>query len=230
MNIVYRTHPGDGQKPRPAWFSKRASLANLLRVFGRSHQYHFLVDGDDSAFAQVLHDFAGRFGVTPVTTIINENHSARAFRRMLDYACELPCVVYCVEDDYLHRQGAAKVLEEGSLGLGSVADYLTLYDHPAHYSPSCATRLHAGNLCHWRETPSTTCTFAVKAETLREDRSIWESHCSEVPDWIHDNEAFTELVKGRQGRTIASSIPAFSTHCESEWLAPLVDWEEVNRG
>lgn len=229
MNIVYRIHPGEGSKLRPDWFSKRASLANLLRVFGREHQYHFIVDGEDATFNANLCEFVKQFRLAPTMTFINERHSARAFRRMLDYACALTGMLYLVEDDYLHRRCAAQVLVEGVLGSDSVADYVTLYDHPGRYPPDGVTRLQLGYHCHWRETPSTTCTFAVKAETLREDRSIWESHCSEVPDWIHDNDAFIELTTGRQGRTVASSVPAFSTHCEERWLAPLVDWAEVNR-
>ncbi len=225
MQIVYRTSPGNGKKPRPDWFSKRSCLSNLLRVFGRGHRYHFIVDGENSTFNRNLCEFVKQFRLAPTMTLINENHSARAFRRMLDYACALNGNLYLVEDDYLHRPGVVEVLEEGVQNYGH---YATGYDHRDKYPPDGATRLHLGEHSHWRETPSTTCTFAVKAETLREDRSIWESHCSEVPDWIHDNEAFNELVKGRQGRTIASSIPAFSTHCESDWLAPLIDWEKVN--
>ena len=223
MNIVYRIHPGAGSKPRPGWFSKWKCLDCLLTVFGREHQYHFIVDGGDESYMRQVAGFAQDRGVNPLMILIDERHSARAFRRMLDYACWLNGPLYLVEDDYLHRPGVVEVLEEGVL----LFDYATAYDHPNKY-PDGVTRLHLGEHSHWRETPSTTCTFAVKAETLREDRSIWESHCSEVPDWIHDNEAFTELVKGRQGRTIASSIPAFSTHCESDWLAPLIDWEKVN--
>jgi hypothetical protein len=246
MQIVYRTYPGDGRKPRPEWFSKRACLANLLRVFGRDHQYHFIIDGGNGAYCQELYDFAKRLGVAPIVTEINERHNARAFRRTLDYACSLEGHLYLVEDDYLHRSGADAVLNEG----GQCWDYCTCYDHPDKYlfsehavneppllPATELTRLYLGERCHWFETPSTTATFAVRAETLRADREIWEHFSQDAFGWVRDHLAFTEIIKRGdrvafteiiKRRSLASTIPAYSTHCETRWLAPLVDWAEVN--
>ncbi len=227
MQVVYRSHPKEGQKKRPDWYSPWKCLQNLIQVFGGGrHQWHFIIDGGDHLFASQVEEFAVNRGIHPCVLEINENHNARAFRRMLDYVEPLGGILYLVENDYLHLPNADVVLEEGFQGCGH---YVTCYDHRDKYPPCGSTRLHLGQRCHYRETPSTTCTFAVNAETLRKDRLIWESHCSEMPDWIHDNEAFAELTTGRQARTVVSSVPAFSTHCEEKWLAPLIDWEEVNR-
>lgn len=232
MHIVYRTYPGEGSKPRPEWYSKRACLANLLRVFGPDHQYHFLVDGGGQAFCEELDGFARNLGVAPVVTPLNERQNGGAFRRMLDYSCSLRGLLYLVEDDYLHRPGAAQVLAEGS----EHWDYVTGYDHPDKYSPSepyCYAEkpsiLHAGQWCHWREVPSTTGTFAVQSIVLCEDQSVWETWCRPELGWARDHQCFTELTQGRQGATVASTVPAFSTHCESQWLAPVVDWSRVSK-
>jgi len=161
----------------------------------------------------------------PIFQAISVNHNAKAFRFALDYACQLDGLVYMVEDDYIHRHGAAQVLEEGVQGLGGVFDYVSTYDHPDKMPPTSFTRLHLGKWCHWRESVLTTATFAVDAETLRQDRKIWEYFSTDECGWVRDHLAFSEITKKR---TLATTVPAFSTHCESEWLAPLVDWAEVN--
>ena len=44
----------------------------------------------------------------------------------------------------------------------------------------------------------------------------------------YDFELFTELIN-KQHRKIVSCIPGVSTHGETQWLSPLIDWEtEIN--
>jgi len=81
-------------------------------------------------------------------------------------------LVYFCEDDYLHKESAPVLLEEGI----KRADYVTLYDHPDKY-----TRFYNGGefskviktaSSHWRYTASTCMTFGCKVKTLREDEEI----------------------------------------------------------
>jgi len=225
MNIVYRTHPGEGQKPRPPWYSKWNCLANLLRVFGPEHQYHFMVDCADNDYLLQLKSMANAVGIEPVFNNFQSVNNANAFRIALDYACTLDGLLYLCEDDYLHRPGAARVLDEGVRGVDRTVGYATCYDHPDKYLPRAFTRLHLGGCCHWREVRSTTGTFAVMAEMLREDRDIWERYSTDECGWARDHAAFMEITERRM---LLSSVPAYSTHCESAFLAPLVDWAEVN--
>lgn len=133
---------------------------------------------------------------------------------------------YMVEDDYLHLPGSRAVLLEG-LKLG---DYVTLYDHPDKYmtggpNPHVqdgaeVSRVYLSKSCHWKQTNSTTMTWATRVETLKQDKDVWwkfsEGTCAD------DFKAFMSL-----DRLTISSIPGWSTHGEKMWLAPLTRWKDV---
>ena len=133
---------------------------------------------------------------------------------MLDYVTNKKfhpdTILYFVEDDYLHLPGWLDVLLEGF----SIpeADYVTLYDHKDKYFfpmyKELKSRLFATRSCHFRETPSTTQTFATRFKTLLRDLPIHQKY-SEGRDISQDHEKFLEL--GRQGATLISSIPGWST-------------------
>ncbi len=105
---------------------------------------------------------------------------------------------------------------------------------------------------HWRETPSTTMTFAAKVKTLKADYKIFMANPDKgIPlDFI----TFLKLTKQRgivtaasvwksprallavvmnmfapfrKKRLLISCIPGRSTHCEKRWLSPLTDWTKV---
>ncbi|MBQ4403100.1 MAG: hypothetical protein II857_01695 [Selenomonadaceae bacterium] len=106
---------------------------------------------------------------------------------------------------------------------------------------------------HWRSTVSTTMTFAAKAKTLIEDRDVWNRFCvGKIPadfpafiiltgqDDLNEAKRFSEkgwenlaelvvknYLSGRKKRLLISPIPAFSTHTETAYLSPLVDWSRV---
>lgn len=226
MHIIYRTCSAVSQKPRPAWFSKEACLRNLAKVFSRwGNRFHIVCDGemwpggDDICFSGDVEWLQ-----------INEHHNAKSFLAALDYACTLGGDLYLVEDDFLHLPGAAEVLADGL----DHFDYVTGYDHPDKYllghvgfeaESDMYTLPVLGNYCHFKGTCSTVMTFAVKADTLREDAKIWRRWSQEKYGCTRDHLAFCELRA--KGRTVGSSLPAYSTHCEPDWLAPLVDWEAV---
>ena len=143
--------------------------------------------------------------------------------------------VYFLEDDYLHRPDACKILMEGL----TIADYVTLYDHPDKYvnatEPEGNVEVRGGGedtkviltpSSHWKFTNSTTMTFAVTTGTLLKDKKIWHDFLlkREVP--MYDYEVFACLRK-KSGRTIASPIPGYSTHCEIKFLTPLINWNEI---
>lgn len=139
--------------------------------------------------------------------------------------------MYFVENDYLHLPNSYNILKEG-LDFGIA--YVTLYDHPDKYldpsiggNPYCqggaeSTKVYLTPSTHWKITNSTTMTFASRVEYLREDEEIirrWTS--GSYPD---DFKMFLELNK--KGRNVLSSIPAYSTHGESQWLSPLINWRK----
>jgi hypothetical protein len=137
--------------------------------------------------------------------------------------------IYFVEDDYLHLPNSYKVLMEGL----ERADYCSLYDHNDKYmdpSPNKyiteggeETKVILTKSTHWKLTNSTTMTFASTAKILREDKDIWMK-------WTQgshpmDFDAFIELRN--KGRTLITPIPSYSTHTETMWLAPLIDWSKI---
>lgn len=133
-------------------------------------------------------------------------------------------IIYIVENDYLHRPKWCEILLEG---FETDADYITLYDHPDKYTdyPDLQSKIFVTKSCHWRTVPSTTNTFAVKYKTLMEDMDLHKYYAEfGVQGLAHDHTKFLDL--GKRRRTIISSIPGYSTHCNN-YLSPLTDWSKV---
>jgi len=148
-----------------------------------------------------------------------------AMERFLDNT-----LVYFAEDDYIYRQNAPEIIEEGL----TVADYSTGYDHPDKYinhneggNPFIEqggelTRVLVSKNIHWKQTNSTCMTFATTLKTIKQDYAVFARGCSSnIPA---DFRIFCDL-RQYQNRTLVSCIPAVSTHGETEWLAKFVDWD-----
>ena len=140
--------------------------------------------------------------------------------------------VYFAEDDYIYKEEAPKIIEEGL----NIADYSSGYDHPDKYINSNnggtnpfisnggeLTRVVITENRHWKFTNSCCMTFASKIKTLKEDFLIFKYHCA--TGYPYDFRIFGDLRK--KGRKLASCIPAVSTHGETEWLSKFVDWEQI---
>lgn len=124
--------------------------------------------------------------------------------------------IYFAEDDYLYKKDSGFLLEEALL----LVDYATLYDHGDKYknfngqpNPFLSwlgedTNLFRTKSTHWKLTNSTTMTFAAKSSTIKDDFGIISKHLNgHIP---LDFQMF--LALGNKGKTLASSIPGFSTH------------------
>jgi hypothetical protein len=143
-------------------------------------------------------------------------------------------IVYFVEDDYLHTPDALVKLVE--FFEEKHPDYATLYDHPARYNgqdfdrPGGEQIIHSGSH-HWRTQESTCMTFAARVETLRWDYARISAYLGTVHP--QDRELFMHLQslgrypRCKPQRTLWGPIPSLATHCETEWLAPCVNWEAI---
>jgi hypothetical protein len=130
-------------------------------------------------------------------------------------------IVYLCEDDYFHRAGAMKILEEGL----DIAEYVTLYDHPDKYVGNGPNPfvIHEGEValvrktetCHWKFTNSTTLTFASRVGTLRYDEDVHVKWCAQGKSL--DFNLFIDLGS-MKGRTLISSMPGYSTHLQPPWV------------
>jgi hypothetical protein len=237
MKILYRISDGGNAKTKLAHATKKHCMENCMQVFGKESIRVFA----DNCQGHTLEMIQG-LGLDFETIALG---NAMSWRHVAEYAIQnLPSneIVYLLEDDYLHKPLAARALEEAF----SFADYATLYDHPDKYiSPEKGgpnpyvengaekTRVWLSKSCHWKQTNSTTMTFAAQVKTLAEDKAVWWECTSK--GFPNDFEAFQKLqglgswenaLFGKK-RILVSSIPGLSTHAETAWLSPLENWENI---
>jgi hypothetical protein len=133
-------------------------------------------------------------------------------------------IVYFLEDDYIHKPEWIKVLREG-FSIPS-ADYVTLFDHRDKYSSPQYHNLHSRifhtQTCHWRTTPSTTNTYAMRFSTLQRDAAVHRDF-SLGRSITADHDKFCALSERRS--VLVSSIPGWATHDEPEFASPCADWQ-----
>jgi hypothetical protein len=200
-------------KKRPPGFSREACHRNLLATSdSRVHFTYFLdVVKENDHFIQ---DQAIK---------IKEGTESGSFLRMLEHVEKLDLhpdtIVYFLEDDYIHRPGWVDVLFEG---FSTQADYVTLYDHSDKYTayPKLKSQIFVTPSCHWRTTPSTTNTYAMRFSTLKYDMAI-HRRFSTGRKVTADHAKFCYLQK--KGATLISPMPGWSTHADPEFASPCVD-------
>ena len=213
-------------KVRPSWFSRKACRNSILEA-----------DDGETLFIDYYDENRGPIEAhflpqTPTPSnhkliIANHGEEAAAFLGVLEVALSLEGnpTVYIVEDDYLHYGNCMDAVEAG---LSTGASYVTLYDHADKYTSygNLQTSLRVAGGVHWRTTPSTTNTYAFKLNTLKRDIAIHRKHSTGV-SISTDHQKFLELWSA--GSSLISCIPSMSTHCETEFLAPNVDWEKISK-
>jgi hypothetical protein len=156
--------------------------------------------------------FVSQPGVKVIETNLGNSGS---FLKQLELACQAETMfAYFCEDDYIHRQEAARLVIEGLRW----SNYVTLYDHPDKYLRERGYgeigRTLKSETWHWRQTISTTNTFGANLGMLRQDMDTFRKHSQgPVPA---DHQQWVEL--GQKKRTLTVAIPgaAFNTHrvCE----------------
>ena len=116
------------------------------------------------------------------------------------------------------------MIEEGL----SIADYASLYDHPDKYinhdaggNPGVSnggepTRVMLTATSHWKNTNSTTMTFASRIKTLKTDRDVMIKYLvnQNVP---LDYRMWLELL---QTKTLVTPLPGRATHTDMNSLSP----------
>jgi hypothetical protein len=179
------------------------------------------------------YDFLTKY-IEPTKILRTALNNAGAFMYSVKYAIEHfdeNEAIYLAEDDYIYREEAPMVIEEGL----SIGDYSSGYDHPDKYvnhnqggpNPFISeggevTRVLMTKHKHWKLTNSCCMTFATKVKTLKEDYTTYQKYCSTTHPY--DFQMFCELIRDKR-RKIVSCIPGVSTHGETTWLSKLIDWE-----
>lgn len=139
--------------------------------------------------------------------------------------------IYFAEDDYIYTPEAPNIINEGL----DIGDYCSGYDHPDKYINTLdggdnkfiinggeLTRVLLSQNKHWKKTNSLTMTFAAKIKTLKKDYHIFVKGATN--NIINDFAIFYELGTS-YNRNIITSIPGVSTHSETKYLSPLINWE-----
>ncbi len=229
MKIIYRISDAGYNKVKPDYIGNEQCLKNATEVF-KDADWSIIADN----ISPETNDMVQRYKSRDCINYVSVGHGAGTFNIALDEALMYPDdeIIYFIENDYLHKPGSQRILEEGfSLG----ADFVSLYDHPDKYldpskggNPYCGggaenTRVYLTNSCHWKVTNSTTMTFAVKVKTLRKIEPILRKHTSKTHP--NDFKMFTELQQNN--KLLITSIPGHSTHGETAWLTPLTNWSKI---
>jgi len=229
MKIIYRISDAGYSKVKPAYIHNSACLKNFCNIFFEHiHDIVVIADNCGERTINMIKHYIDPIAIEQVSV----GHGAGTFNLALDKALKLNDdeIVYFVENDYLHKPGADRILKEG-FGLGY--DYVALYDHPDKYINGAnpfvedggeVTRLMLTDSCHWKLTNSTTMTFAAKVSTLKQDESILR----EFTSGTHPNDfpMFLTLRNEKQ-RGLITPVPGYSTHGETAWLSPLTDWSKI---
>ena len=232
MKIYYRISDTGYNKVKPDYITNENCLKNFCNVFFEyTHDIHVIADNVSLETRNMIQKYIDPHNITYVSV----GHGAGTFNLALNEALngEDPDeIVYFVENDYIHLKGSPDVLKE-IVGLG--ADYGTLYIHPDKFIPpnkggnpevdydgGYLTRVYRGKTELYHLTNSTTMTFASTVGTLKEDEPILRRHTSGT----HPNDFHMFLELRDEGKSLLCPLNTYSTHGETQWLAPLYKTEE----
>lgn len=218
-------------KQRPEWYSKEKCWGKMLEADNKLINITVCFDDqpNENHFLRNWNYYSEKYGFKMVTMVGGDD--ARSFLNVLNYIekqnLDPNTIIYILEDDYLHAPNWENILLEAFEYIN--ADYVTLYDHPDKYFLPMYSGLQSGVYpspsCHWRTTPSTTNTYACKFETLLKHIEIHKQFCDLEKGYTRDHDKFTHLWS--IGSNLISSIPGYVTHCESQFLSPIVDWSKI---
>lgn len=229
IHIFYRICDHGYPKQKPDYITKENCLKNAVVVFpiNKVH-WHVIADNVCEETYQMILKYIPENRIERVSV----GHGAGTFRLAYDKAIKLKDneLIYFLEDDYLHLPESLDCLIEAARS--SEEDYITLYDHPDKYSYfnggtsfiGAKKSIYFTGHRHWRTTSSTTMTFAAFVDVLKRDKPIfWRWTETKHP---YDFQIFVELGLLRHARVI-SPIPSLSTHGETAFLAPGINWADV---
>lgn len=227
MKIIYRISDGGNIKNKPDYVTKKGVFHHFYKIF-KGHDIYIVADNVSEDTLSFLNKYVNNDKI--IKTSLGNSKSFIFSVSLAINLFSLEDIVYFCEDDYLYTQRAANIIEEGLL----ISDYCSGYDHPDKYINTVdggdnplitdggeLTRVLITNNSHWKYTNSFCMTFASKVKILLEDFPIYEKYCQyNIPNDFH---MFQELRT--KGRKLVSCLPAVSTHGESKYLAPFINWE-----
>ncbi len=227
MKIIYRISDTGYNKVKPKYINNRNCLWNAVNVF-KDAEWVIIADNTSEETNKMITQYCPTVEIDHVSV----GHGAGTFNLALDKALTFDDneIVYFCENDYLHKPDSQKIIEEGLNEIG--ADFVSLYDHPDKYIDGAnpyvqgggeMTRVMLSTSSHWKVTNSTTMTFASKVKTLRKVENVLREYTQ--GSYPRDFDMFISLYNS--AHYLVTPIPGYSTHGETAWLTPLIDWSKI---
>ena len=227
MKIIYRISDAGYNKVKPDYINNENCLKNFIYVFG-NRDIQVIADNCSEDTLKMIRKYVHPNQIKQVSV----GHGAGTFNLALTEALQggEDEIIYFLENDYLHKPNADKILLEG---FNTGATYIALYDHPDKYIDGANPEVEGGGeltrvllteSCHWKLTNSTTMTFAAKVKTLREDEEILRAFTQ--GSYPRDFEMFLALRD--KDKVLITPIPGYATHGETAWLSPLTNWNDIS--
>ena len=230
MKIIYRISDSGYSKVKPKYINNRNCLWNAVNIFQGVDfkDWTVIADNVSEETDVIIQSYIPRERIDYVSV----GHGAGTFNLALDKALTFNDneIVYFIENDYLHLPGSKRIIEEGLDEIG--ADFVSLYDHPDKYIDGAnpyvqgggeMTRVMLSTSSHWKVTNSTTMTFASKVKTLRKTENILREYTQ--GSYPRDFDMFVHLYNS--AHYLVTPIPGYSTHGETAWLTPLINWKKI---
>ena len=230
MKIIYRISDAGYNKVKPKYINNRNCLWNAVNIFQGVDfkDWTVIADNVSEETDVIIQSYIPRERIDYVSV----GHGAGTFNLALDKALTFDDneIVYFIENDYLHLPGSKRIIEEGLDEIG--ADFVSLYDHPDKYIDGAnpyvqgggeMTRVMLSTSSHWKVTNSTTMTFASKVKTLRKTENILREYTQ--GSYPRDFDMFVHLYNS--AHYLVTPIPGYSTHGETAWLTPLINWSKI---
>ena len=230
MKIIYRISDAGYNKVKPKYINNRNCLWNAINTFQGVDfdDWTIIADNVSEETDVIIQSYIPRERIDYVSV----GHGAGTFNLALDKALTFDDneIVYFIENDYLHLPGSKRIIEEGLDEIG--ADFVSLYDHPDKYIDGAnpyvqgggeMTRVMLSTSSHWKVTNSTTMTFASKVKTLRKTENILREYTQ--GSYPRDFDMFVHLYNS--AHYLVTPIPGYSTHGETAWLTPLINWSKI---
>lgn len=230
MKIIYRISDAGYNKVKPEYINNENCLINALNIFStKKHDWIVIADNVSENTKNMIEKYI----LNP--QYVSVGHGAGTFNLALDMALKENDdeIIYFLENDYLHKPGSDKILEEG---FSLDPAFISLYDHPDKYmtpaqggNPYCEggaedTRVYLTDSIHWKITNATTMTFASKVSTLKRTETTLRKWTN-MGHYPQDFQMFLDLRD--QGELLITPLPGYSTHGETAWLTPLCQWDKI---
>lgn len=213
MHVVYRLTDIPSTNPSPVYQENKPELNKFcLESFLEAFKD---VDYTITFLCDHCSDYGEYLGkVLPKHNIEYSNLGINGtYMRSLEIAKYRDVDTYFAECDYIYREGAGKKIEAAIECFG----YMSGYDHPDKY-PTKSASIEFFDGLHWRTAPSTTMTYGVSKQNLRQDYELL------IKYGYLDSQMWENLYK-ETGRQLWTPMPAICSHMVAHYLSPGMSWK-----